>query len=251
MSSRRRYCIAVTLIVAMNGIHAQGDYIAPYAKSRSGLFLGMPNLPLTSSRSKYVIRVDNWFYMDGHLSVDRDFNIWAYDLRKWQWDVGDGTEVWEDPFIPRANTNDPEDFDADGICRHKYTTPGFYNVSLEVTDTDYDDSDGAVGDHTDEDPNVMPYQVIAFDLDIAVADYVGINDDDDDEDGVIDYDDGYDKDGTPGNADDVNLDENDLAAVDLSFSPSTSLGRVKLSIDSSAWDCVKIWNDPAKGRIIC
>jgi len=45
--------------------------------------------------------------------------------------------------------------------------------------------------------------------------YVAVNNDDDDRDGVLDRDDGFDKDGIAGNADDKNSQENDLLQIEI------------------------------------
>ncbi len=125
--------------------------------------------------------------------------------------AGGGTYSWSKEsgpgnvtFTPNATAEDPS-FSADAT--------GTYTVKVEYTKgaTTCSDTSG----------NIV---VIQVDLDIAgVADadeettglYMCLNDDDDDADGVVDYDDGYNKDGVPGNADDANPDEDDLVAITL------------------------------------
>jgi len=91
--------------------------------------------------------------------------------------------------------------------------------------------------------------VVEADVDVAgVADeveestggFIALNDDDDDGDGVIDYDDGYNKDGIPGNADDENPSEDDLTDIGFDLLPSwLDAGSVTLS--QTGGDKVALW----------
>jgi len=78
--------------------------------------------------------------------------------------------------------------------------------------------------------------------------YLCENNDDDDGDGVVDYDDGYNKDGTPGNDDDTNVSENDL--VLLTFQkvlPESMTGPVTLS-KTDGGSRIKLWTSATKGE---
>ncbi len=78
--------------------------------------------------------------------------------------------------------------------------------------------------------------------------FIALNDDDDDRDGVIDFDDGYDKDGIPGNADDENVDEDDLVELTVrSVLPSALTGPVTLS-KSDPNDRIRLWTSAVKGE---
>ncbi len=98
--------------------------------------------------------------------------------------------------------------------------------------------------------------VFEMDLDISgVSDaseenpggYVGLNDDDDDNDGVVDYNDGYNKDGIPGNDDDSNPDEDDLVQINLSYEPASLTGYAKLESPSGGQYHLRVWTSPTKG----
>jgi hypothetical protein len=99
--------------------------------------------------------------------------------------------------------------------------------------------------------------VLEIDLDIAGVTeaeeitpgrYMCKNDDDDDADGVADYDDGYNKDGIQGNADDANADEDDLVAITLrKVLPTDLTGPVTLSKNGSA-NRIKVWMSSLKGE---
>jgi len=95
--------------------------------------------------------------------------------------------------------------------------------------------------------------VIEVDLDMegvddakeeTVGGFIALNDDDDDFDGVMDIDDGYNKDGIPGNDDDVNMSENDLVKITLNkVLPESLTGSLTLS----AGNGIKIWQSAIKG----
>ena len=81
-----------------------------------------------------------------------------------------------------------------------------------------------------------------------VGRYMCLNDDDDDGDGVVDYDDGYNKDGIDGNADDENPDEDDLVALTLRrVLPDCLTGTVTLS-KADAGNRIKVWTSATKGE---
>jgi hypothetical protein len=82
--------------------------------------------------------------------------------------------------------------------------------------------------------------------------FVCVNCDDDDGDGVLDVDDGFDKDKKPGNQDDRNPREDDLVKIALEgLPPSVDLGSVLLGIDSvAAANRIRIWSDPAKSEFV-
>ena len=78
----------------------------------------------------------------------------------------------------------------------------------------------------------------------TVGGFIALNDDDDDFDGVMDIDDGYNKDGIPGNDDDVNMSENDLVKITLNkVLPESLTGSLTLS----AGNGIKIWQSAIKG----
>jgi hypothetical protein len=102
----------------------------------------------------------------------------------------------------------------------------------------------------------VPAECAEADLDIeGVADededtvgaFLGVNNDDDDGDGVVDYDDGYNKDGKPGNEDDANAGENDLVLVTLRVMPEGLTGKVVLRADGGG-DHIRLWTSPKKGE---
>ncbi|MHC4984095.1 MAG: hypothetical protein ACYTF6_13125, partial [Planctomycetota bacterium] len=79
---------------------------------------------------------------------------------------------------------------------------------------------------------------------------LGVNDDDDDEDGVYDFADGFDRDGTPGNDDDSNTDESDFIPMILEISAGVDPNTAKVDFDYSASnpaDCGP--TEPAAGRL--
>lgn len=78
--------------------------------------------------------------------------------------------------------------------------------------------------------------------------YILYNKDDDDGDGVLDYDDGYNKNGIEGDEDDENIYENDLVIIYLSWvEPSNYMtGTVTFDVTSGA-SKVRVWENSTKG----
>jgi hypothetical protein len=119
-----------------------------------------------------------------------------------------------------------------------------YDVGLARLDLSYYRAPNTMGE-----ADQINVTVVEADVDVAgVADeveespggFIALNDDDDDADGVIDYDDGYNKDGIPGNADDENPSEDDLTDICFELSPSwLTAGSVTLSQTGS--DKVALW----------
>ena len=82
---------------------------------------------------------------------------------------------------------------------------------------------------------------------ITPGGFIALNSDDDDDDGVIDYDDGYNKDGVPGNDDDSNPDEDDLVKLTLNkVWPTDLTGNVTLKAIAGGAK-IKIWGSQTKG----
>ncbi|HRT88456.1 MAG TPA: PKD domain-containing protein, partial [Anaerohalosphaeraceae bacterium] len=100
----------------------------------------------------------------------------------------------------------------------------------------------------------IKYTVIKVDLDMdGVADpnetiegaFLAVNDDNDDWDGIVDVDDGYNKDNVAGNDDDGNAAEDDLVRITLhAVEPADLTGSVVLNGDSSA---LSVWTNAKKG----
>jgi hypothetical protein len=135
------------------------------------------------------------------------------------------------------------------IVNCKFHNPGAYLITLIVTDEE--------NPNRTDDANCVFYVMEAL-LNIDGVDdddeenpggYVSLNDDDDDGDGVVDYDDGYNKDGIPGTLDDTNPQENDLVEISLSVSPSLSTGTMRLAFDKGAYTGLRVWNSPTKGDV--
>jgi len=170
---------------------------------------------------------------------------WASGIKRWEWNFGDGSNPVVEDIV--AGINGDGDPCINAITEHPYEAPDCYILTLKVTDDDAFEGGGNDRDGEEE------FYILAFDLDITTSGgdegYIQVNDDDDDSDAVIDYDDGYNKDGITGNADDSNPNEGDLQPIYLSFEPSDwSSGKVELSVLDGSSAHLKIWDDSKKGQ---
>jgi hypothetical protein len=186
------------------------------------------------------IYIDDWL----KFTPLRSYQNWKEEI--WADLISGGPIVaWEWDWPPQAYDIEQSDWPDRSSGRARFNATGKYYVYATGYD-EYDqwDSDWAL------------VYVFEMDLDISgVSDasemnpgkFLCRNKDDDDNDGVIDYDDGYNKDGIPGNADDANPDEDDLVQISLSYEPSTLPGYAKLESPYGGQNHIRVWTSPTKG----
>jgi hypothetical protein len=170
--------------------------------------------------------------------------IELHGIAIWQWDFdGNGTfDDWDSALV-----TDPP-CSAWGDSSAVYSTPGVYNLKLKVTD---DDAYEELGNNKSAEKT---YRLAIVNVGLSAPALVAVNWDDDDQDGITDSHDGFNKDGIPGNDDDANPNENELVPVTISFAPQGLPGTVAFSVSSGGGlhHNIKVWSGPPpqKGNLI-
>jgi len=168
---------------------------------------------------------------------------WQAGIQSWQWQLyllfgGPDPLYSYTEFSSQAN--DPSgwlDGWLDGCHMFEITYPEYYVLPLTVLDTDWYDSSGSSGDHSDTEV----YLLNVFDLVIGGPPYVQLNNDDDNENGIMDF--------TEDSA--AIPEEDDLAAIYMWLLPFGCFGEVELKVVPQDSGSVYIWDEDDKtGQIL-
>jgi hypothetical protein len=223
-----------TILLAGDYPHARMSLSGVYTADNYAWYVSAGN-SLDMNASSYGGSQNPDYSWDSDSSEVHRLPDWTHGIKKWQWDWHfDGSDTWdytEDVFNPPAGDGG----NINGATSHPYTNAGQYNLRLKVTDDDA--YEGLGGDKAAQ----IMYKVNVVSVGLgAQRSYVGVNNDDDDEDGKMDKHDG----GTQSA-------ENDLVKIMLLVDTPESTDKVKLSVSPSEDHTrIKIWSDHDKQNLI-